>query len=259
MAIIKKCIECGNEFTARQANYKACSKACSKAYYKISMREFYKDNRESIIVVNSARAKANNKPKVEMTCKICEVKFLNSRNAKCCSKKCRTELNRRECRRRYGTPVMSPRGPLTKVNKKSTCKICGEEFMHVIKRGSCSDTCSRKRRARKARHRYKTDINFRLADILRSRLKNVLKGRVKKGSAVSDLGCSIEELKKHLESRFTEGMTWENYGKGGWEIDHIIPLSKVDLQDLEELKKVCHYSNLQPLWAGDNRSKGNRT
>lgn len=69
-----------------------------------------------------------------------------------------------------------------------------------------------------------------------------------------DLGCSIEQLRKYLAARFQPGMTWNNYGK--WHIDHIVPLSSVDLRDREQLLKACHYSNLQPLWAGDNSRKG---
>ena len=102
---------------------------------------------------------------------------------------------------------------------------------------------------------YKKDPNFKIACNLRSRLLIALKRNYKAGSAVKDLGCTIQEFKKYLESKFQPGMTWENYGKGGWEIDHIYPLSKVDLTDREQFLKVCHYTNLQPLWASDNRSK----
>ena len=73
---------------------------------------------------------------------------------------------------------------------------------------------------------------------------------------MSDLGCTIPELKQYLESKFQEGMTWENWGVHGWHIDHIIPLSSFDLTCREQFLKVCHYTNLQPLWAKDNLSKG---
>jgi hypothetical protein len=68
----------------------------------------------------------------------------------------------------------------------------------------------------------------------------------------------VEELKLYLESQFTEGMSWDNYGREGWEIDHIRPLSSFNLEDRDELLKACHYSNLQPLWRTDNRKKGSR-
>ncbi len=90
---------------------------------------------------------------------------------------------------------------------------------------------------------------------LRVRLKCALnqKTLTKKGSAVKMLGCSIDELKEHLEKQFVKGMTWENSGSKGWHIDHIIPLSSVGTE--EEMIKLCHYSNLQPLWAADNYAK----
>jgi len=102
--------------------------------------------------------------------------------------------------------------------------------------------------------RYREDLDFRLAYKLRNRLNIAARGGYKSGSAVRDLGCSIVELKAHLESQFTDGMSWENYGR--WHIDHIIPLASFDLSDREQLKCACHYTNLQPLWAEDNLRKG---
>lgn len=101
------------------------------------------------------------------------------------------------------------------------------------------------------------DEKFRLARNLRKRLRSAMKDNFKTGSAVSDLGCSIEDFKLYLESKFSDGMSWDNYGREGWHIDHILPLSKFDLTNQEELKKACHYTNLQPLWARDNRRKYN--
>lgn len=105
------------------------------------------------------------------------------------------------------------------------------------------------------RHRRATDPNFKLAGLLRTRLNNAIKKGSKAGSFVTDLGCSIPELKTHLESKFLPGMTWENHGQYGWHIDHIIPLSSFDLTDREQLLKACHYTNLQPLWWKDNLTK----
>ena len=70
------------------------------------------------------------------------------------------------------------------------------------------------------------------------------------------MGCSIESLISHLESQFKDGMSWDNYGYYGWHIDHIIPLSSVSSED--EVYKLCHYTNLQPLWAEDNLKKSNK-
>jgi hypothetical protein len=106
------------------------------------------------------------------------------------------------------------------------------------------------------RNRKKFDIPYKISDNLRTRLYLAIKNGQKTGSAIRDLGCSIEELKIYLKSKFHPNMTWDNYGK--WHIDHVKPLSKFNLIDFEELKKACHYTNLQPLWAIDNLKKGNK-
>jgi len=106
------------------------------------------------------------------------------------------------------------------------------------------------------KERKQSNPDYNVACNLRSRLSKAIKNNFKTGSAVRDLGCSIEELKRHLESQFAEGMSWDNYGK--WHIDHIKPLSSFNLTKAEELKKACHFSNLQPLWAKDNLKKGNK-
>jgi hypothetical protein len=69
---------------------------------------------------------------------------------------------------------------------------------------------------------------------------------------------TIKELKEHLESQFTEGMSWDNYGWDGWWIDHIIPRDQFDFKDPEQIKKCWKLSNLQPLWKMDNMAKGNK-
>ena len=76
-------------------------------------------------------------------------------------------------------------------------------------------------------------------------------GFTKKSETLRCLGCAWPDLKSHLEAKFQPGMTWENYGE--WHIDHIIPLASAATAD--ELHRLCHFSNLQPLWAQDNRAK----
>jgi hypothetical protein len=112
-----------------------------------------------------------------------------------------------------------------------------------------------------ARHSnyIKTNIQYKLSVRLRNRLYQALQGNYKNGSAVRDLGCSIDELKMHLESKFQYGMNWDNWSFEGWHIDHIKPLASFDLTDRKQLLLACHYTNLQPLWAIDNLSKGDRT
>lgn len=109
-------------------------------------------------------------------------------------------------------------------------------------------------------NRIKTDPNFKLRKRLRNRLYYALKNYQKVGSAIEDLGCSVDELKVHLEKQFKPGMTWDNWGKGknSWNIDHIKALSNFNLEDREQFLEACHYTNLQPMWEFDNLSKGRK-
>jgi len=104
--------------------------------------------------------------------------------------------------------------------------------------------------------RKRTDKNYKLAMKLRTRMYQALKGNFKSGSAVNDLGCTIEEFKLYLESKFEEGMSWDNWEYNGWHIDHIIPLASFDLTDRSQFLKACHYTNMRPMWGIDNIIKG---
>jgi hypothetical protein len=108
--------------------------------------------------------------------------------------------------------------------------------------------------AKNKRERYHKDKLFRLHEICRKRLYKFVKGQNKSKSTMDMIGCSLEYLKGYIENQFEEGMTWDNWGPYGWHIDHIIPLSSANNED--ELLKLSHYTNLQPLWWRDNLSKG---
>ena len=108
--------------------------------------------------------------------------------------------------------------------------------------------------------RKETDEMFKLCINLRLRAKNYLKikrfdSRINKKTSEM-IGCSPAELKTYIEEKFGDGMTWENYGKYGWHIDHIIPLSSAKTK--EEAIRLSHHTNLQPLWWIDNIKKGKK-
>lgn len=108
--------------------------------------------------------------------------------------------------------------------------------------------------------RYNSDPQFNLAIKFRRRIYMAIRGQYTKRAktTIELLGCSYQELKKHIEQQFTEGMTWEVLLKGKIHIDHILPLASFDLTKEEEQKKAFHYSNLQPLWAKENMRKGTK-
>lgn len=192
-------------------------------------------------------------------CETCGASFFKRRLSRFCSKKCANkawyqankqhrllknkqyrEVPHNRTRARYLT---------ARWFKNNQEKV--QKYRHT--RGN-SITAQRKKRL------YHSNIQYRLRDTIRSRLNDALRKQgVKRSLRFEEyIGCTISQLKQHLESNFLSGMSWDNHGKYGWHIDHIKPLSSFDLSDIEQFKAACHYTNLQPLWASDNLSKGNK-
>jgi hypothetical protein len=105
---------------------------------------------------------------------------------------------------------------------------------------------------------YQTDIIYKIKSIIRARLGIFIKSRniTKNNKTFYIVGCTPEFLKEHIEKQFTEGMSWENHSLYGWHIDHIVPLSSAKTE--EEIYKLSHYTNLQPLWSEDNLKKSDK-
>jgi hypothetical protein len=105
--------------------------------------------------------------------------------------------------------------------------------------------------------RLKNDPQYKLKNNIRRLilLSFSKKGYSKKSKTNEILGIDYDGFMKHIESQFTQGMTWEN--RGLWELDHKIPISLGKTE--EEIIKLNHYSNFQPLWREDNQKKSNKT
>jgi hypothetical protein len=117
------------------------------------------------------------------------------------------------------------------------------------------------KKGKNSRHQtnYDNNILYKLKTLIRNRVKLFIKSvnfNIKTNNTYNIVGCSPEELKIHLEKQFTEGMSWDNHKHTGWHIDHIIPLSSAKTE--EEVYRLCHYTNLQPLWCDENYKKGKK-
>jgi len=116
------------------------------------------------------------------------------------------------------------------------------------------------------KNKRKTNLNFRMKKNLQSRISIGIKHNTKSLSTMFLIGCEIDYLLFHLQSQFTEGMNWNNYGTGRngkgmkeWHIDHIRPCASFDLSKPKKQCKCFNYTNLQPLWAKDNLTKSMKT
>ena len=135
---------------------------------------------------------------------------------------------------------------------RNECKICLARYRKK----------NRKELTRKQliyeKKRKEIDPNFKLVCTLRTRIGTVL-SKIKQDKYMHTMelvGCTIDELKKHLESKFEEGMTWQNHGE--WHIDHIVPCCSFDLTKKINQQVCFNWSNLQPMWGKENLSKSGK-
>lgn len=147
---------------------------------------------------------------------------------------------------------------------RACCKVCTNAAAAAWMARNI-DKCRKGQRDR-MNYLRKSDPQFRIMLVVRSKvievLKRTLAGGYKKrpttSYAVDVIGCSMEHLISHLESQFKSGMSWANHTRTGWHIDHKIPYRQFDLRTLDGLKAWYHWTNLQPLWADENKRKGNK-
>ena len=195
--------------------------------------------------------------------------------------------NNARCKKCYNKSKIKP------IPKKGWIKMCPTckktiityknkgSLTEAIKNNTDCDSCSYKKRSlspkekeiskkrrketKKAynkkyqKERRKTDPKFRLRHNISSALSTALKerGMSKQGKSTFDLiGCSKNILIKHLESLFTENMSWDNYGE--WVIDHIIPDIFFNYNDIVEFRICWRLENLRPMWKGKNREKSDK-
>jgi hypothetical protein len=154
----------------------------------------------------------------------------------------------------------------SKTGYRSECSMCGEK-KNKERRGKMREyqkefRIKNRENVNNIQKKYyrskKDDVLFKLKRNIRCRISSFIKLKkiTKNNRTFKMIGCNPYELKKYIEEKFTEGMCWEKYGVYGWHIDHIIPLDLAETE--EDLFKLSHYTNLQPLWSFDNLSKGKK-
>lgn len=198
-------------------------KICSKCKEEKEVCEFYKHSKTPNIYRGQ--------------CKKCMNEFssnYNKKNAKIISEKGKQfrlqnpEINKEKCR----------------MYKKNN----PEHFKKWLEKN--------KEHRKKYINEYNLDPKNKIKNSLRSRINQLLNKRYNNPKTLDLVGCDYEFLIEYIENKFTEGMSWNNYGYYGWHLDHIIPVSSAKTE--EDVYKLYHYTNLQPLWAEDNLKKSDK-
>jgi len=199
---------------------------------------------------------------MELNCFICNIKFIPShnRNIKYCSASCKKEGLKKK-KKEWLLKNKSKQLAYKKKNReksRSNPDAVQKQLDYVKDWRKRNKTYSKKYTRKYHKKRRQEDPTFKMLSSLRVRLKKYVRlSKIKDVSTLKEIiGCSPEYLRKHLERQFTDGMSWKNHTTTGWHIDHIVPLSSAKTSN--ELEKLMHYTNLQPLWASDNMEKSNK-
>lgn len=221
----------------------------TKEERKEYMKKYYKNNKEKILEKTSKYHKENkeSRRKYYQDYYVNNKKEIDERNK-----------NWQEENTEYNKKYYIEHSDDIKMKSKEY-KIINKEEISKKQKKYLSDVNVRNRKNEYMKHylkkRKEEDPLFNLITSIRSLIYSSIKnqGYSKNSKTQNILGCSYDELMIYLESKFLEGMSWEN--KGEWHIDHIKPTSLAKTE--EEVYELNKYTNLQPLWAIDNIKKGN--
>jgi len=250
------CSQCNKEFTRAHHLQKYCSKVCSDDVKKKTLKRYqlsdkyretlkkYRLSEKGLVV----RKKALKKYKHSDKGKESEKRYLKSDKGKLAVKKAAKKYKTKYNQSERGREVIK------QGRKKYSQSSSGKETIRKYKQSD------RGKELRKKDHlkRMKTDPLYKLIFNTRARLRMFCKAsNIKKTNKTFKMvGCTPEFLKQHLEKQFKPGMTWKNNTRDGWHVDHRVPISLA--MSLEDVEKLSHYTNLQPMWATENLKKGNR-
>jgi hypothetical protein len=229
----RKCKYCDKEFCSRESGRKKyCTKNCAKAARDSKVKLYLEENKESIKKTTREYVSANKEKILEYNRRwVAENRQLQ-----------------KEYNEHYYATNKEKVGLYNSNYYRINCETIKSKNKENYKNQSI-EIVSNKRE--KARELYRNVISEKIRRFVSNAFRRMAINKPVKTEEI--LGCSYEEAKQHIESLFTEGMSWENHGE--WHIDHIKPIASIDCNNLEEALSVNRIENLQPLWAKDNLSK----
>ena len=250
----KECMVCGTTFTHGRKDKQICSVECKKVHRKEYMKKFDKNKIEKCAFCGKSFRKLG----TSITCsKECSESLAKAREKRwreenfgiLSAKKCKYQKKNRAALTKRKREWREARRP-PKVDIQ--CKECKGYFTPTTRHKNyafCSHNCKVNWWAKDP----KTNISNRVRGSMHQCLKK--RGMTKGGKTFEMLGYTPTDLMNHLESQFTDGMSWDNRNK--WHIDHIRPVASFDYDstDHPDFKKCWGLNNLQPLWAADNMRK----
>jgi hypothetical protein len=259
----KTCFECKKE---KNITNFAKSKSCKDGYRNLCkeckndrQKKVYKEREQDKTLQNKKCKECDETKEIKLFTKNTAYKDGYEQKCVICYRKNRQEyLDKPENRERFKKWCREWESkPENKKKRNETKQLEESKVMmrQYIKKYRSKDS-SKKLRGIYRRERYSIDIEYKITCLLRSRLHDALKGKMKVESTMQLLGCSLEHFKNYIESLFVEGMTWENHGE--WHLDHIRPCASFNFNIKTEQRICFNWRNMQPLWGEENLSKSDK-
>ena len=195
-----------------------------------------------------------NKCKIEKD--VCEF-YKNSRNPNLYRGSCKVCMNSQSSKYyKINIDIIAEKGKIYRKKNSESIKIRRKDYLDNNPNLFKNWYEKNKEHRKNYINQYNSNPKIKIKNSLRARINELMNKKYNNPKTLHLVGCDYEFLLSYLESKFDENMTWENYGYYGWHIDHIIPLCTAKTED--EIRKLYHYTNLQPLWAKDNLQKSNK-
>jgi len=233
----KNCVICDNHFTVKslKSRRKTCCRECAVIHHKNTINQWHA---------------VNNPPKSkESTCRNCGKPTIGTKRKKdYCTVKCYQTFNKEAVKakqqERYDRLSLTPEYRQRARDYQANRRINDGDHVRSVARQYC--------------HRKKNDPVWKMKRKVHIRLHDVCKFyqlpyKTTASQSQTYLGISMEEYVTYLESKFVDGMSWNNMDE--WQIDHIIPFRSFDLTNEEEMFKAFNYTNTQPLFVKEHQIK----
>lgn len=279
---IKLCKECNKQFNSTPKNRNYCSEECFKEHRKKYERKLqkspairaaikkYRESEKGKAAIKRYRESEKGKTTVKAIAKRFYGKNSNNASYKAIFRESHKKWKKKEVtKERLNQWFLKNSDQKEEINNLISK---GEKITNYLlrlkeRKGDKNKTYNqkyfstdkgKKKRVENMTSFYKANPHARFILAVRKRISGFMeiKKMTKRNKTFHMIGCTPQQLIAHIEKQFQPGMTWENWGVHGWHIDHRIPLDSG--KTLEEVEKLCHYTNLQPMWAEENRKKSNK-
>ena len=229
------CMNCGKEFSIYKSDHRILEGQTSFCCSTKCAGELVKKNRPTRI------------------CPVCGSAFTSSRKTKplVCSKGCYTIYLKYRQYKKHHEKNITLSSFIELLGKGNPFVYSGREKEYMKEYTTANKKILNAQRLAKSHSSELIEYTLRL----KKNIGALYKRRGRTNATIEKiLGCTASEFIAYIDSKLTEGMTVDNYGE--WQLDHIIPLSEA--KSIDDVNRLCHYTNYQPLWAKDNRAKSNK-